>query len=45
VPSQPSRLAGPGRRVGPVGSAGIQGTTSAAEETVSIDFNFLWLVI
>jgi hypothetical protein len=27
-PSQPSRLAGPGRRVGPVGPSGIQGIAS-----------------
>jgi hypothetical protein len=44
-PSQPSHLAGPGRRDGPVGPREILGTTSAVKETASSDCNLLWLVI
>jgi hypothetical protein len=35
--SQPSRLVGPGRRVGPVDPRGVQGAISAVEETVPSD--------
>jgi hypothetical protein len=48
-PSQPTRLVGPGRGVGPVGPRGIQGATGAkqtlVEETVPSDCNLLWIVI
>jgi hypothetical protein len=42
-PSQPSRLVGPGRGVGPVGPRGIQGTASAKQKLLMklIQVNYL----
>jgi hypothetical protein len=42
-PSPPSRLVAPGRRIGPVGPRGIQGTASAKQKPLKklIQVNYL----